>query len=306
MLPNFFVVGAQKAGTTSLHYYLFDHPEIYLPDIKETKFFADPKRYKKGIDAYQSHYFSGWNGEKAVGEIDPDYMYFPGSIERISRHMDLEKLKFIFLLRNPAERAFSHYQMTFRRGYESLTFEKAIKKEVARIHKDWFSKMHFSYIDRGYYRRQIQHYLQYVGRSQLFFLTLEELKTSLLESLRKLFFFLDISTDFEPANLRKIYHKGTHPKSVAFLRRIVSPKAGFEKKLARLLIPWDKPRHKIGAKLIAWNQTSKNRPVLSSDTRHLLCEHYREENRKLSELIGKNLDAWNNQNSLMEKPLSNG
>ena len=92
MLPNFFVVGAQKCATTSLYYYLREHPEIYLPMDKETKFFVRDDEYIKGIKYYESEYFSDYNGEKAIGEIDPDYMYFENTLERISKHIDLRNL----------------------------------------------------------------------------------------------------------------------------------------------------------------------------------------------------------------------
>ena len=86
MLPNFLVVGAQKAATTSLHNYLAVHPDIYLPAQKETKFFVDDERYMRGIDYYEREHFSGWKGESAVGEVDPDYMYFEQALGRLARH----------------------------------------------------------------------------------------------------------------------------------------------------------------------------------------------------------------------------
>lgn len=138
MLPNFFIVGVQKAATTSLHNYLLYHPEIYLPAQKETKFFVDDKRYAKGIDYYEKTYFSDWNSQPAVGEIDPDYIYFQNALERISLHINISATKFIFIFRNPVDRAFSHYLMTYRRGFEPLSFEDATEQEPNRIKKTIF------------------------------------------------------------------------------------------------------------------------------------------------------------------------
>lgn len=113
MLPNFLIVGAQKCGTTSLHEYLYQHPQIYLPEGKETKFFAEDARYSKGITYYEDVCFSTYSGESAVGEVDPDYMYFEQALERIAEHLDLRTTKLIFVLRNPVDRAFSHYLNVF-------------------------------------------------------------------------------------------------------------------------------------------------------------------------------------------------
>ena len=101
MLPKFFVVGAQKAGTTTLHNLLASHPEIYLPRQKETKFFVADERYAEGLSHYETQYFAEWDGESAVGEVDPDYMYFPQALERMAVNLDLREIRFIFLLRNP-------------------------------------------------------------------------------------------------------------------------------------------------------------------------------------------------------------
>jgi len=100
MLPNFFVVGAQKSATTSLHFYLAGHPDIFLPKEKESKFFVNDERYILGIKYYENNYFCDWNGQKIVGEVDPDYMYFEVAVERILKHFDMNRLQFIFIFRN--------------------------------------------------------------------------------------------------------------------------------------------------------------------------------------------------------------
>lgn len=127
--PDFFVVGTQKSATTSLHHYLSEHPDIFLPVGKETKFFADDERYKYGIEQYLTENFADTGDCHCIGEVDPDYMYFPSALERISEHFDLSTLKLVFMLRDPAKRAYSHYTMTMRHGLETLSFEEAIDAE---------------------------------------------------------------------------------------------------------------------------------------------------------------------------------
>jgi len=172
-LPNFLCVGAQKAGTTTLHDILIQHPEIYLPEIKETKFFQDNSKYRKGLDYYEKEFFGKWNGERAVGEIDSVYMYFEYVPERIYKHLGKD-IKLIFMLRNPVDRAYSHYWMSYRRGYETETFERAIELEQKRIKIDEFHKIHFSYIDRGFYAKQIKRYLKLFPKENMLFIIFEE------------------------------------------------------------------------------------------------------------------------------------
>ena len=80
VLPNFFVAGCQKCATTSLHHYLIQHPDIYLPVQKETKHFVQDFLYNKGIKYYKDTYFSSVSGESAIGEVDPDYIYFEDAL----------------------------------------------------------------------------------------------------------------------------------------------------------------------------------------------------------------------------------
>ena len=132
ILPNFVCVGAQKSATTTLHTILTQHPNIYLPKVKETKFFLNYGSYEKGIRFYSQEYFGDWAGQKAVGEFCPEYMYFEYVAKRLYEYFGPE-LKIISTLRNPADRAYSHYLMSKRRTIENEKFEKAIELEHKRI-----------------------------------------------------------------------------------------------------------------------------------------------------------------------------
>jgi AraC-like DNA-binding protein len=292
MVPNFFVVGAQKCATTSLHNYLARHPDIYVPSQKETKYFVEDQKYLRGIDYYLSEYFGGWNGQKAVGEVDPDYMYFECALERIARHLDLKRSKVVFIFRNPVDRAFSHYLMTYRRGLEHLTFEEAMACEGQRIVESYHSNMHYSYLSRGFYYRQVVRFLDYVDKTRMFFLLVEDLKKDPEQGLRLLFDFLNVSKSFVPVNLNERFHKATVPKSMFLLRRILFEKDTVEKRIMRRLMPWDGPRLKLRSKLLEWNQTEKNYMSLSDETRWRLSGVHREENQKLADFIGRDLSHW--------------
>ena len=119
---DFFVLGVQKSGTTTLHNWLIQNPQICLPKIKETHYFSS--NHSKGIKWYLSQFND--DNRKIKGEVDPSYIYCKDSAMNIKRYID--KPKFIIIFRKPIDRAYSHYLMSKYRGYESDTFINAIRK----------------------------------------------------------------------------------------------------------------------------------------------------------------------------------
>jgi len=291
MLPNFFVVGAQKSATTSLHYYLNQHPEIYLPKQKESKFFAEDKKYNLGLEYYEQEYFSDRKNEKEVGEIDPDYMYFDQAIERISVDLDINQIKFIFILRNPVDRAFSHYLMTYRRGLEQLTFEEAIKRENERINTGFEAKMHYSYVSRGFYLNQINKLLKHVDKSQSLVILTEDIENNPAATLKNIYNFLDVSSNHIPNNIQKKFHKSMIPKSLWLLNQINQETK--EKKLLKLLLPSKYLRMKLRTILKSKNLTEKHNISLSDSDKIILSSIFREPNAKLAEFLKRDLSHWN-------------
>ena len=291
MLPGFFVVGAQKCGTTSLHSYLRAHPDIYLPRQKETKFFIDNARFAKGLDFYRQEWFSEWHGEKAIGEVDPDYMYFDCALERMAESLDLNSTRFIFIFREPVSRAFSHYLMSYRRGLEKLSFEEALQAEEQRLQTDYISKLHMSYRDRGFYYRQVKRYLRYIDRDRMLFLLTEDLNDRRDEVLAECFRFLGVSADVELVFGQRL-HTATAPKNIALARAIRS--RGIHKSVLKLLLPFPGLRTKLRQSITAWNQTDRIPITLDEGGRAGLKKVYQVENEKLGELIGRDLSHWNN------------
>lgn len=290
--PNFFVVGAQKCGTTSLHRYLVGHPDIYLPQIKETHFFIDDEHYAKGFEHhYLGQHFSGWAGERAVGEVDPDYMYFPYALDRIGNHLDLDELKFIFVLRNPVERAFSHYLMSVRLGHEQLPFDRALEAESDRLKNGFWWGKFFSYKDRGLYFRQVSSFGCRVDRSRMLFLLSEDLRAAPATALERVMKFLEVDTDYRPDDVGKEYFGRRLPRSKGFLKRVKGQ--GIEKGLIRILIPWEGPRKRLRQRLIRWNERPGNEVTMAEDTRKRLVEFFQPENERLAQFIDRDLSHWN-------------
>ena len=192
-LPSFFIAGAQKCGTTSLHRYLAQHRDVYLPaKPQETHFFDIEENYQKGVSWYLDC-FRGHQGKRVIGETSPLYMYLeyvPGRIHQLLPHA-----KLIFLLRNPVDRAYSHYWHERKKGRETLSFDDALASEPERIARDFLHRRRYSYLSRGRYLVQIERYLQYFKYSQMLFLIFEDLRRSPEASLEQCCRFLDVDHD---------------------------------------------------------------------------------------------------------------
>src|ERR1044071_5198694 len=117
MFPNFIIIGSTKCASSSLHFYLKQHPQILMSNVKETGFFS--LQYAKGLDFYQQ-YFEEAAGEKALGETTPTYCFLPFVAERIKQHFP--EIKLILTIRNPVDRAFSSWLMKTGLGKETMTF----------------------------------------------------------------------------------------------------------------------------------------------------------------------------------------
>lgn len=189
---DFLVVGTQKGGTTSLDCYLRLHPDILMPTKKELHFFDLEQNYQQGERYYHRYFPADINSVVSIkGECTPIYMYWHSAIERIYRYNP--KIKLVIALRNPMRRAWSHWNMEYRRGYEPASFADALQLEAERL-KNCSHHQHrvFSYIDRGYYARQLKRILLFFPREQLFIFRSEDLKKHPRKILDELFSFLQV------------------------------------------------------------------------------------------------------------------
>ncbi len=271
-LPNFIICGAQRAGTTSLFHYLKAHPQVYMAPTKEVHFFD--LNYEKGIDWYEKHFRSS-NPEKykAVGEASPFYMYLHEVPERIYRH--LPEVKLIFILRNPVDRAYSHYWHEVRMGYEWLTFEEALEKEEERLSTgDLHNIRHFSYKDRGKYARQLRNFMKFFSRDQLLILMYDDLKGSPHQVLSRVFEFLGVDPALASELKFKKFNVGGAPR-IWSLQRIRPKLPGKCLKFALDLI-----------------NLRRGYPAMDQRTRRYLIEYFRPFNRELEEIVERDLSSW--------------
>jgi len=190
MLPTFLIIGAQKAGTTSLASYLTAHPDVVASKWKEVHFFD--LNYAKGRDWYRAHFPVGRKRKLRSrlpgsvlmsGDATPYYLLHPRVPERAAKL--LPDARIIIMLRDPVDRAYSHYHHEVRLGIEPLTFEDAIAAEPIRIAGELeklqsdslyqsVNYQHFTYLERGIYAVQILRWLKWFRRDRILMLSAEQ------------------------------------------------------------------------------------------------------------------------------------
>jgi hypothetical protein len=257
--PNFLIIGALKAGTTSLHRYLSDHPAVHCSSRKEVHYFS--LTYPLGERWYLSHFPLETlaattrlrHGTRlAVGEATPAYLFDPRSPGRV--HAFEPRMKLIVVLRDPVERAYSHFQMERETRDETRSFEDALAWEEAELQPEldrWIADPAYesplplfgrSYVARGCYAEHLERWLALFPREQLLVLMSDELLGDPATALSKVERFLDVP-EWQPASYPQENVRAYPPMSPAtrdHLRRVFEP---HDRRLAELLgleLPWSR------------------------------------------------------------------
>lgn len=232
-LVTFIVAGAQKGGTTALYDYLAEDPAIAMARIKETHFFDDEDRDWKRPDYGAYHALFEPPAGRPCGEATPIYLYWPGCLERICAYNPAMRL--IVLLRDPVERAWSHWRMEHFRGVEPLSFSEAIRGGRARLFasrppdRPWGYHREFSYVERGFYGEQVERLFAIFPREQALILRSAALQDAPAETLAQVRAFIgapDAPPDGPPVGPRRVHVGATEegldlsPADAAFLREL--------------------------------------------------------------------------------------
>ncbi|MFS8615754.1 MAG: sulfotransferase [Solitalea sp.] len=287
-----FLVGAAKAGTTSLYQVLSRHPEICSPLVKEPNFYSYERPGKgpgdngtvwtTGMKQYQSLYRVGANHRQLIdGSVS--YLYSPLAPGRIRSHFPDAKV--IIILRNPVDRAWSHYKHLIRDGRERLSFEEALALEAVRVSKGWEFSWHLR--SMGMYSAQVDRYFQYFGKSQVRVFLFEELQCNFGEVVRAATDFIGLRPfEMDPEPERDNQSGRSRSRRLA---RMVNWAAGYKVFINKLVGP--SVTHSVMQKFRALNVREGNwsfRP----ETRQELKDWFRADIGKTGQLIGRDLSAW--------------
>lgn len=195
MQVDFIIAGAQKCGTTALYKSLLSHPEVCMSIPKEVHFFDNDQLFSQAsinYAAYHSHFHPHLSSQ-ILGEATPAYLYWKSSPARIYAYN--RDIKLIIILRNPIDRAYSHWNMSTYKGVENLSFREALLAEPDRLKRsEGLQSRPYSYIDRGFYTRQIERYLRYFPRSNLLILRHDDMLINFNHFFEKVCQFLSLSS----------------------------------------------------------------------------------------------------------------
>lgn len=284
--PNFFILGSAKSGTTSLFECLDDHPEVFMPQAKETNFFCDGFQGFDSIPQATTYYeeMGKGIGAKRIGEASHSYLTSPRSAKTL--RLLFPDAKLVAVLRNPADRGYSLYHHLRRLGYEKYaSFERALEAEEERMNDQDFidscgeNIWNIMYYRSGLYGEQIKRYLKYFDRDQLLVITFEQLIKESQSTLSKVCGFLDI--DFERCPDLPLANTGSVTARFPRINNF------FTIKLGNMIYPVDKPR---GPREFIKKPLFIKKPKMNPATKAKLMERYTEDQDLLFELTGIRFD----------------
>lgn len=300
--PTFFILGTSKAGTTSLHHYLAQHPDILMSDPKEPPYFR--LEYERGAEYYWRTYYRRWSGQRQVGDGSPQNLYLPFVAPRIAASAPDAKL--VVLCRHPVDRAVSAWWHNSRAGLEPLSFDDAVERNLQRLERgptfsdeaeaSIYSEVNRKegnaglqrafgfYVEPGYYAAAIDRYAALFGRDRLLVLFFEDLARDPGAVTDEVVRFLGL----EPHPIRDLapQNEATSPGAA----RLVSAIARLPG-LASIPPEWrSRVRRWISS---AGKREARVAPRASPATRRALAEHFHSHNDRLARLTGRDLSAWN-------------
>lgn len=303
IIPNFFIVGAARSGTTSLEQYFRSHPEVYMAPRKETHYFAAhrfPACFKGPGDdnlnskivrdeAQYSQLFANAAGKKAIGEASAFYLSVPGTAEQIARAVPDARI--IITLREPVSRAYSSYMLLRRDNRETLEFAESLSLEEERKQKD-FEPMWW-YRELSLYYKQVKCYLDIFGARQVKVLLYDELFAHPTSVLRDVFTFLGVKEDVA-VDTSVRYNTGGVPNApglYTLLNSFINNQSSLGKRI-KSLVPLQR-RVLWGSKVL--EKIVQPLPMASqmdSQTHARLKEYFAEDVRKLEDLLHRDLSGW--------------
>jgi hypothetical protein len=276
--PNFLIIGAAKAGTTSLYYYLNQHPDVFMSPIKETNYFAfrtDGDLYDREIvfpvrtsDEYRQ-LFEGVGSEHAIGEASPLYLEYPHVAARI--HQSLPEVRLLVILREPAERALSAYAMRWRKGWEHRDVQDAVTPGS-------------HYVQNGLYCARLKPYFDLFPKEHMHVMLFDDLQNDSLPTVQSVFRFIGVDPGFAPETQQR-HNIGGVPKSM-MLNQVL-----YNKYLRNSLRPVVPARMRVFLRNL-WRRNLAPAPDLRSLLTDSVLNSFQRDIHCLQTLIERDLSAW--------------
>jgi hypothetical protein len=295
-MPDFLVIGAGKAGTTSIYRYLAEHPDIFVTPVKETRYFAcvgeDPAKcwvakntpYSYVVTTREEYeaLFLGRSTEAAAGEVCPQYLSWPGAAYEIKRQVPAVKM--LAVLRNPVERAISSYVFRWSRGVEKGSLSSALQEERAGHRADWRSGR---LLDQGLYSKHLNRFFGLFHREQIMVALYDDLLADPLCLMQDIYRFIGVDATFRPAIARRYnVTENTRPKGRlgGYLLKSGGAAAAVGNTLGALIPDAVRTRLK--------QPFTETLPGFPNSVRRELAEFFHDDVQTLQGLVGRDLAHW--------------
>lgn len=289
-IPNFVVIGAAKAGTTSLHGWLSQHPQVFVPGQKELHFFAEPWLRENcrgpGDERKLQHLAADWHdylahyrdagGYTAIGDVSPSYFSWWPSRDAIRQRLGEPRI--LLLLRDPVGKAFSQYTHLLRDGREKLSFWEGLQAEPDRIARGYGAI--WRYLGGASYAEPTERFLETFGRDRMKILFFEDLISRPHDVLRETFEFLGVAPDVR-INTSDVRNRSGAPKSRWIAGTLNNPSL---RRMARAVLPAAFVA-RVGARATELNAGAK--PVLDEQSREFIRERIAPDLRRLARLLDR-------------------
>lgn len=271
MKANVFCVGAGKCGTTWLYGMLRAHPECCVSNVKETMFFEH--YYGRGFEWYEKH-FRPSDGNSAIAEVSNTYIFAPEVAARLYEYNPNAKV--VVTVRDPIERALSHYLFFVRSGINVPCFEEAIRH-------------HEHFIWRGLFFKHVQAYLRYFAPEQIKVMVFEDLHRDSDAYGTELLRFLDLDPAVPQFDADQYRLPASKPRS-KFLARSLKQGADVARELG--MEAWvHRIKHSVVPKVAYRPLAQQEKPTIAPDVRSQLIDYFQADTRALSEFMGRDLSA---------------
>ena len=298
------IVGAQKAGTSSLLRYLAQHPDIHAHAQPEMTFFLQEQEYARGYEWAFRKYFVGENTETAIRDTHTQLiaknvmvMHSAEVMQRIYEHNP--EIHLVVLLREPVARAYSAYWWARRRGWENIkTYEAALDAEAGRLEEGWFKWRQCAYQHNGIYYPALKNLITRFGTDQVHSILTDDLKDNAEGVCQQLFDRIGVRSDFIPT-IGERHNQAVLPRSEKFNYLFTQFLASHNslRRAIRKLVP-DATAYKLRKAVLDWNDKPKKDmdskpPPLNPQTCERQKTYFKPFNEQLSALLDRDLSFWN-------------
>jgi len=296
-LPNFLIVGAAKSGTSSLHNYLNQHPDIFMPTftseglkVKEPRFLIKNEvknRLPKGIWNYEDYksLFDSATNEIAIGESTVLYLYYYNeAIRNIKKYLS-EDVRIIIMLRNPIDRAYSAYSFASRTHQENQNFKEALMNARKRFDKDQTLSPMILYKELGLYFEMVKAYMQNFKKVHI--VIYDDFVSQTDIEVQRVFDFLNI-TKRSPIDTNRVINSGGK-KWDSIIAKDLLMGEGVLKRFIKLILP---QKLRIILKKGLTNIFTSNAKSMNDSIKRDLFKYYKKDIELLENLINKDLSKW--------------